>query len=254
MSKPTLGIFGLTGCAGDQLALLACEDELLRIVELVDLRDFLMASSVNDVECPLDVALVEGAVVSRHDEERLRAIRSRARLLGALGTCAVWGGVATLDRGADRAALAREIYGPLADGYDSRPARALDEVVKIDFAITGCPIDKGEVRGALASLLRGDLPLAPTAAVCAECRTHDIACLFERAGTVCCGPITAGGCDALCPRHGIGCVGCRGPARDANVPTWLTLLGERGIPAAAAARKLRTFAPIGTDGRREVAP
>jgi coenzyme F420-reducing hydrogenase gamma subunit len=253
MSKPTLGIFGLTGCAGDQLALLACEDELLRIVELVDLRDFLMASSLNDTGCRLDVALVEGAVVSRHDEERLRAIRARAGLLGALGTCAVWGGVATLDRGADRRALAREIYGPVADGYDSLPARALDEVVKVDFAITGCPIDKGEVLNALASLLRGDLPVAPTAAVCAECRMHDVPCLFERAGTVCCGPITLGGCDALCPRHGIGCVGCRGPAPDANVPAWVTLLTERGIPAAEAARKLRTFAPIRPDGRREVA-
>jgi sulfhydrogenase subunit delta len=225
---------------------------LLRLVELVDLRDFLMASSANDVECDLDVALVEGAVVSRRDEETLLAARCRARLLGALGTCAVWGGVPTLDRGLDRPALAREIYGALADGYDTRPARALDEVVPVDFAITGCPIDQGEALAAIASLLRGDLPLAPTAPVCAECRTHDHSCLFKRPGTVCCGPITAGGCDALCPRHGVGCVGCRGPARDANVPAWAALVARRGVPAEQVALKLRTFAPIGPDGRRAV--
>jgi len=64
MNKPALGIFGLTGCAGDQLAILNCEDRLLDIVALVDVRDFLMASSANDAACSLDIALVEGAVVS----------------------------------------------------------------------------------------------------------------------------------------------------------------------------------------------
>ena len=70
MSKPTVGIFGLTGCAGDQLVILNCEDQLLDVVALIDIRDFLMASSDNDTACPLDVALVEGAVVSNQDADR----------------------------------------------------------------------------------------------------------------------------------------------------------------------------------------
>ena len=45
MAKPKVGIFGLTGCAGDQLVILNCEDELLDLVELIDIRSFLMASS-----------------------------------------------------------------------------------------------------------------------------------------------------------------------------------------------------------------
>ena len=48
MSKPTVGIFGLTGCAGDQLVILNCEDRLMDIVALLDVRDFLMASSENE--------------------------------------------------------------------------------------------------------------------------------------------------------------------------------------------------------------
>ena len=51
MSKPTVGIFGLTGCAGDQLVILNCEDRLMDIVALLDVRDFLMASSENDQAC-----------------------------------------------------------------------------------------------------------------------------------------------------------------------------------------------------------
>ena len=48
MGKPTVGIFGLTGCAGDQLAILNCEDQLLDLVSFIDIRDFLMGSSGND--------------------------------------------------------------------------------------------------------------------------------------------------------------------------------------------------------------
>ena len=117
MSKPTVGIFGLTGCAGDQLAILNCEDQLLDLVALIDIREFLMASSENDTDCPLDVALVEGAVVSEKDAARLRAIRKRSKALVALGTCAVWGGVAAMDRGADRRQAARR-------GVRRRPAWA----------------------------------------------------------------------------------------------------------------------------------
>ena len=57
MGKPTVGIFGLTGCAGDQLAILNCEDQLLDLVAFIDIRDFLMGSSGNDTGCALDVAL-----------------------------------------------------------------------------------------------------------------------------------------------------------------------------------------------------
>ena len=102
MSKPTLGIFGLTGCAGDQLVILNCEDQLLDVVALVDLRDFTMASSETFQDCALDVALVEGAVATGRDAETLKAIRKRAHTLVALGSCAVWGGVAAANREGDR--------------------------------------------------------------------------------------------------------------------------------------------------------
>src|SRR3974377_430840 len=94
MAKPTVGIFGLTGCAGDQLVILNCEDQLLDVLAAVDLRDFLMGASANDTTCELDLALVDGAIVSKKDEVMLRRIRERANYLVAIGTCAVWGGVA----------------------------------------------------------------------------------------------------------------------------------------------------------------
>jgi len=247
MSKPTVGLFGLTGCAGDQLVILNCEDRLLDIVGALDIRDFLMASSDNDIRCDLDLALVEGAVLSRRDEETLKQIRARAEVLIAIGTCAVWGGVAAMAHDADRAKLIDDIYGDQGTKYDSLPARALHEVVKVDLNIAGCPIEKEQFLSAISSLLNLDPPIFPEYPVCAECRMRENNCLLIENSQVCCGPLTVAGCEARCPGLGIPCVGCRGPAEDANVASALAMFAEKSIPRERIAAKLRTFAPLPGD-------
>jgi coenzyme F420-reducing hydrogenase gamma subunit len=247
MSKPTVGLFGLTGCAGDQLVILNCEDQLLDLVNALDIRDFLMASSANDTSCELDLALVEGAVLSKRDEEKLQRIRARSKALMALGTCAVWGGVAALNPQADRAKLLEEIYGAQGAEYDSLPPRALREVVKVDLNLTGCPIEKEQFLSAVSSLLNGDLPIFPEYPVCTECKMFENNCLLIEKSEVCCGPMTVAGCDARCPTMGIACVGCRGPVGEANIPSVLAMFGEKGFPRERIAAKLRTFAPVPGD-------
>lgn len=245
MSKPTVGIFGLTGCAGDQLVILNCEDRLLDLVAAIDIRDFLTGSSENDTGCELDVALVEGAVLSARDARKLEEIRQRSRLLVAVGTCAVWGGVAALDRDADRARLLEEIYGEAGRAYDSTPARALHEVVKVDLRITGCPIEKEHLLAAVAALLNGDTPLYPDYPVCTECRMRENNCLLIEHGAICCGPLTVAGCNARCPELRIPCVGCRGPVGDANTESATEMFASKGIARSDVAARLRTFAPAG---------
>ncbi|MGP8245635.1 MAG: NADH:ubiquinone oxidoreductase [Bryobacteraceae bacterium] len=245
MSKPTVGIFGLTGCAGDQLVILNCEDRLLDLVSLIDVRDFPMASSENDAVCALDVALVEGAVLSNRDVERLQEIRKRAKTLVALGTCAVWGGVAAMDRGADRRQLLEEVYGETGLAYDSLPARALHEIVKVDLNVTGCPIEKEHILAAIANLLNGNVPVYPEYPVCTECRMRENNCLLIERGEICCGPITAAGCKARCPELRVPCVGCRGPVSDANPSSLLAAFEEKGLDRNGIAARLRMFAPEG---------
>lgn len=41
--KAKAGVFGLTGCAGDQLQILNCEEELLWLAESLDIVDWVMA-------------------------------------------------------------------------------------------------------------------------------------------------------------------------------------------------------------------
>jgi coenzyme F420-reducing hydrogenase gamma subunit len=242
--RPTVGIFGLTGCAGDQLVLLNCEDELLDLVQLVDLRDFVMAASAPDEECRLDVAFVEGAVVTGKDEQLLRRVRERATTLVAIGTCAVWGGVPGIASPRSRQALLREVYGEVADGYDAPAVRALREVVTVDAEIPGCPIEKSELLSALSALLAGNLPQLPKYPVCTECRIRENRCLLTQDGALCCGPLTVAGCAARCPSQGVACVGCRGPTPDANVASATTLFLSKGYDAEEIAVRLGTFAPV----------
>jgi sulfhydrogenase subunit delta len=241
MDKPKVGIFGLTGCAGDQLVILNCEDQLLSVLNLLDVRDFTMGISGHDIWGALDIAFVEGAVMSKRDEQRLRAIRKRTGVLIAIGTCATRGGVAAALSDVERRPILEEIYGETGRSYDSAPARALDEVVPVDLAINGCPIEQEQFLHVVSDLLRKTTPVFPHYAVCTECRIRENNCILIEKGEVCCGPLTEAGCGARCPSLGVPCAGCRGPAEDANLSSARAMLLEKGFESGNVARKLRTF-------------
>ena len=243
-TRPTVGIFGLTGCAGDQLAILNCEDELLTLVDVVDIRDFLMAASGGDEFSTLDIAFVEGAVMTRRDEERLQRIRRRARTLVAIGTCAVMGGVPAMAPGIDWRDAVRDVYGPEGDAFDALPARALHACVEVDVSLPGCPIEKHELLAAVADFLNGNLPPLPAYPVCTECKMRECDCLLIDDGAFCHGPVTRAGCRARCPSYGVPCVGCRGPTVDANLPAAIEVYTAKGWEPNEVHRRLRTFGPM----------
>jgi sulfhydrogenase subunit delta len=239
--KPRIGIFGLSGCWGEQIVILNCEDDLLALLDAVEIADFRGGSSVNDTEGPLAVALVEGSVGSAREEAALRRIRERAQLLVACGTCACFGGIAAAWNGGRDEAL-RHVYGDAAQGYDVRPHRPLKDFVPVDASIPGCPIEKDEFLQAVACLVNGDTPQPVTWPVCAECRMREQECLLLTYGIHCSGPITAGGCHARCPGYGSPCIGCRGPADEANVASMEAIVTKAGYTVEAFRRRQRLFA------------
>ncbi len=241
MSKPKVGIFGLTGCAGCQLAIINCEDELLDIVGAVDLKSFVMAQSNNE-ETEFDVAFVEGSVVTREDEHYLKEIRSKSGILVAIGSCACFGGIQAAANDREREDLLQIVYGTKENFYEARKVAALHEVVKVELQIPGCPIEKSEIISGIASLLRGDTPLIPTYPVCLECKYKENLCLLKERGDMCLGPVTRAGCDARCPSHGVACRGCRGPVEEANTASEYSILLEKGYAEEDIKRALRTFA------------
>jgi len=242
MAKPKVGIFGITGCAGDQLVILNCEDQLMDILKILDIRSFQTAMSENDEKCDLDLAFVEGAVVQPEEEILLKEIRKRSRLLIALGTCAVWGGVAAMKNKVSRQTLKDQVYGPSGKIFKSIPAQPPRSFVKVDFSISGCPIEKKQLLQAVASLVHGDIPVLPKYAVCTECKMNENACLLLEKGQLCLGPVSVAGCDARCLSYGIPCCGCRGPVEEANIASEVEILREKGFSLGDIDNQLRTFA------------
>ena len=250
MSKPTLAIAGLTACFGCQLTLLNCEEELLTLAERFEFTYFPMGSSRHNIASEFSAALVEGAVSTPADLETLVKLRSRSKFLIAFGTCALWGGVAAMNNHLPRTSLAEVVYGKDAVPDITFNPGPLDRFVTVDFAIIGCPPEKGELLATLAALLHDTLPVFPQYPVCTECRNRENVCLLIEKGEPCLGPITQAGCNARCPAVSIKCEGCRGPVTEANVASEIDVLMEKGISRDELVSRMRRFYPEWDYGQR----
>jgi sulfhydrogenase subunit delta len=244
--KPRVGIFGLTGCAGDQLQILNCEDELIGLTQRIDLVDWVMVRSDNDRTGRLDIAFVEGVVATEKDLNQLKQIRARARTLVALGTCAVWGGLPAMRNDLPREMLKREVYERSgAEFIDTVEARPATHFVPFEFALPGCPIERHEFLASTHALLAGTVPELPATPVCWECKTRENLCRVVCFNEVCCGAMTRGGCGARCPSHGVACAGCRGPVEEPNYDANITMFAGRRLSWKDIAHRMENFsAPV----------
>jgi len=243
MNKPKIGVYGLTGCAGDQLNILNCEDELADLFDIFEIKSFVMASSHKDESAPLDVAFVEGSVSTEKDLEELIKIRKKSRILVAIGHCAISGGVQAMRIGEgsweDRY---QAVYGK-KDAVSLTPPRApmpLSRFVKVDAVLPGCPIEKEPFLKMAGLLSRGVIPKDPDYPVCAECRWREVECLLLK-GEMCLGPLTVAGCGAICPSMNVPCIGCWGPIDQANLTSEAYLLLDKGFPVDEILKRLSIF-------------
>lgn len=250
MKKMRIAITGLTACSGCQLALLNCEDELPLLLEHVDFDYFPMACSPSVLRGKYQAALVEGCVSMPGERELLKALRERSKLLVAVGTCAAWGGVATLRNGESRDTLRRIVYGDTDIANQSTEPVPLKEVVPVDFTITGCPPEKIEILELFAALMKGTLPVLARTPVCAECRARENLCLLTEKCRLCLGALTSGGCNARCPSMGVACEGCRGPVEEANVREAMAVFAEKGHPPAKVRERMQRFCREWNDENR----
>jgi sulfhydrogenase subunit delta len=244
-SKPKVGIFGLTGCAGDQLQILNCEDELIHITEQLDIVDWVMAKSENDHASRLDIAFVEGVVATQRDLQALKEIRARTRVLVGIGTCAVWGGLPAMRNELPREVLAHEVYKKGAAFLDTVEARPASDFVPFEVLLPGCPIERHEFLTVVNALLIGTRAEFFQVPVCHECKTKENLCRVVYFKEICCGSMTRSGCGARCPSHGVPCAGCRGPVEEANYDANFTMFKDRGISWVEIVRKMGAFsAPV----------
>ena len=239
--KPKIGVYGFTGCAGDQLLIIHTEDELLNLFGSVDMQSFVMASS-NPIEGELDVAFVEGSVSTEEEEEHILDIRKRAKILVAMGNCAVGGGPQAMYTGDDKyKERLQKVYGDNVKFFiEPVEAKPLDTYVDVDYYLPGCPIDQKQAFALISRLIHGAVPETNPHPVCHECKLNENHCLLLDK-KFCLGPLVAGGCDSVCPSHGLPCVGCWGPIEDGNFKEHFKLLESFGMSKKEITRRIKNY-------------
>jgi sulfhydrogenase subunit delta len=239
--KLKIGIYELTGCAGDALLILDCEKELTAMFQAADIQSFLMAKSDN-IDGELDVALVEGSVSTEKEKKELLDIRKRAKTVVAIGICACFGGIqaAFLDK-KEWEKNFKEVYGSCKMVH-TKPlqSKPIDAYVKVDYYLSGCPIDKEQFLSTFNRILRGHPPELYRFPVCVECKWNENDCLLNK-DIPCLGPITRAGCGSICINHNLPCVGCWGPVEGANVGSEFHLLREKGFDFDFIKKKMANF-------------
>jgi NAD-reducing hydrogenase small subunit len=161
MSKARVATIWLDGCSGCHMSLLDMDAALAAVAQKADI---VYGPLVDAQEFPegVDVTLVEGAVSSNEDLEKIRKVRERSRVVVALGDCATTSNVPAMRNPVGVKAILERIYGQPAPG-DGLPqllkqAVPLHQVIEVDLHVPGCPPPAAAIAGVLGDLLEGRQP------------------------------------------------------------------------------------------------
>lgn len=238
-AKPKVGFYGITGCAGCLLSVAFNEDELLDIIGAVDIVSFPFIKEKNSLE-QLDICFIEGTVVSKDDLEHLKELRSRSKVVVSLGACASQGNIPAMRNFADAKNLKRLKYEKVDQIQDVDKPAPLHHYIDVEYSLPGCPPDREEIKTFIKEILLGKTFRNYPDPVCRECRLLETGCLLEE-GKICLGPITRGGCHAVCTTHGFECYGCRGLTDDVSFDSFFKLMKDKKIPLEEVKKRLETF-------------
>lgn len=174
MSRIGLATIWLDGCSGCHMSLLDIDEQLLDLADRVEL---LYSPLVDRKTFPdeVDIALVEGAVSTTADQEKIQVVRAHSKVLVSLGDCAVTANVPSMRNRFAVDEVVRRAYlensdAPRPEGKGAgsvaftglprlcRMARPVHESVSVDVFLPGCPPPPAAILHLLAELLAGRIP------------------------------------------------------------------------------------------------
>lgn len=204
--KPKVAFYWCASCGGCEEAVVDLAEDILKVVEAVDivLWPVAMDFKKSDIEARPDGSIVagfiNGAVRTTEQEEWVRMLRRKCKVVVSFGACANSGGIPALANQSEKEAILKFVYEdcpgvdnagktrPLAQSRDEGRSltlpemhgmvRSLDQVIDVDYYLPGCPPTPKLIMAAVQALLSGKLPpkgtvLSPDIALCEECKRKD---------------------------------------------------------------------------------
>jgi len=178
-AKPKVLTAVMSGCTGCLISLTDNYDILLDLLDAIDYRYETTLADVREIpDDQMDIAIVHGSIClqDKRQVDDIRKIRQNSTFLVAMGGCASSGCVTRFSVGGQAATPSQESFVPVAN------------LVKVDFALPGCPTGPEVIANTILAAVGADLEyLKP---------------LADLAGFAC-------GCDLLTKIIGNGlCIGC----------------------------------------------
>lgn len=151
--KLKVGLFSFTSDEGCSMIFLELmNNHFFDWEKIIDFKYFKLLKSKNELK-NLDVAFVEGAISTFKEEKKLKEIRKKSKKLVAIGSCAVDGSPSN-QRNFFSEDKKEEIELVLDEFGHRDKVSALNEIVKVDDNVPGCPMDEDKFLEVLNKYLK----------------------------------------------------------------------------------------------------
>ena len=167
MSKIRFATLWLDGCSGCHMSFLDIDERLLA---LADKLEVVYSPLVDTKHFPenVDIALVEGALSTNEDIEKIKMIRKNTKILVAFGDCAVTANIPSMrnpfsrddllntvyiNRELDNPQIPNQVVPALLDR-----ALPIHRIVKVDLFVPGCPPSADTIFHTISELVEGRMP------------------------------------------------------------------------------------------------
>lgn len=165
-AKLKIATTSLAGCFGCHMSLLDLDERLLQLVDLVEFNRSPITDKKYLDHC--DLGIIEGGVCNTENVEVLHDFRAHCDVLVAMGACAINGGIPAMRNNFQLEDCLNEAY---LDGMGLAHAQIpndpeiplllnqvqpIQEIVKIDYFLPGCPPSADAIWAFLQALLNGE--------------------------------------------------------------------------------------------------
>lgn len=206
MDKPKIAFYWAASCGGCEEAIVDLNEDILKVVEAVEIVFWPVALDFKykDLEAigdgDITVSFINGSIRLKEQEEYVRLLRKKSKLLIAFGSCAHLGGIPGLANLWTKEDIFKRVYKEVPSLSNPQAIlpqetvntdkeklelptffetlRPVDQIVEVDYYLPGCPPPPDLIMQAVGAILEAKLPpkgsvLAPNKALCDTCKRKE---------------------------------------------------------------------------------